>query len=308
MATRFGGSRPSQISNVRKNWIVGLLGSVCIVLLGSIVVLLRSSGTGEAAVGTKNQQNTIDNVPMPENVAMVLVARQRIEEGSPLSPTLFEEERIPVEKKPMDAFDANQKAALLGMYSNRLIVPNTPLTREDITEKSPIGVTGLIPPGHRAVTIDVTKTTSVEGFTRPNTRVDVLYAFTDRDGQRKVATIVRFAKILSYGGVTANTGTNNRTEGAAKTVTVLVTERDAQRIELAKTTGQLSLVLVGDNEPGRVTSEPSVVTLDTIIGAAPTDAIKKNPVAGRMMVTDPKTGQKVSYCLRGGNWETSCEE
>jgi pilus assembly protein CpaB len=305
MATRFGGARPTQISATKRNWFVALLSAVIVVLIVAIVLILQPP---DLSASKDNDSSPVVSPTATAPSTQVLVANQRIEVGTPLNPGLFRDEPTSIDRIPVDAILASDKATLIGMYAKRLIIPNIPLVREDITNIQLTGVTEMIPPGYRAVTIQVNQISSVEGFTRPNTRVDVLWTFTDTDRSRKVATIVRFAKILSFGGVTATAGA--QTSGnKVDTVTLLVSEKDAQRIELARSTGSLSLVLVGDREEIKVDDTPSMTTIDTIVGrGSRVETISKDPVDGRMISTDPITGKKTTYCLRGRRWVPDCDE
>lgn len=311
MATRFGGSRPGHAKDIKMRWVVGCLVIVCFVLVIAIVVILQPGDLP----ATQNQ-----TTPTPQQAnqpaqggELVLVAGQRIEVGTALVPTMFKEERY--ERVPQNAIHAYESTAIMGMYASRLILPSYPLLKDDITHTPPTGLTEIIPPGFRAVAIEVDKVSSVEGFTRPNTRVDVLWTFTDRDRTKKVAKIVRFAKILSFGGATA--AANNANTGAAggkgqeqkstNTVTLLVSEREASVIELARNSGSLGLVLVGSVEPQGMNEPPEIITVPGILGDNQPAATNDNPVEGRMFVKDEKTGRMISFCLSGRQW-SRCEE
>ncbi len=309
MATRFGGARPSRVSNLQMRWLVGFCFSIIFVLILTIVLLLQQQPSQTAPVVPDASLQLAS--PEPSGMVPILVALQRIESGTPLNFSMFREELTAVEAVPPDAVRASEKPSLIGTYANQLILPNLPLRREDVTDKPPLGITEKIPPGYRAVTIEVTQVSSVEGFTRPDTRVDVLWTFTDRDGQKKVVTIVRFAKILSFGGITGNATQQNAAAANANnqgrnTVTILVTQRESQMIELARNTGSLGMVLVGDGENPTLDEPASVIRLTDLVQDAPAQVEGEDPVDGRMIVKDERTGQHVAYCLRGKRWE-KCE-
>ena len=164
-----------------------------------------------------------------------------------------------------------------------------------------------IPPGYRAVTIEVDRRTGVEGFAKPNSRVDVLWTYEDpkdRDRRKKVATIVHFSRVLSVGGVTSIEAANAAQGSAnATTVTLLVTEQDAKKIELARTLGVLSLSLVGEQEQSAVAAAPEPIDIYTLLGRGPETEQAEEPSEGIMYTEDPKTGRQVKYLLRRGRWE-----
>ena len=105
------------------------------------------------------------------------------------------------------------------------------------------------------------ETTSVEGWARPGANVDVLWMsrFGDREGLK---TIVENAKVLSAERQIDSTS-NNIT--VPSTVTLLVTAQDAAKIQLASTTGTLSLLLRGDTDTSSSTLS-SPITVEDLLG------------------------------------------
>ena len=124
------------------------------------------------------------------------------------------------------------------------------------------------------------------------------------DGNTGFATIARFVKILSVGGQTSAVG-ERAIVGGSTTITLLVTEKDAKKIELARTLGALSLSLVGDEETKQTSDQPDTITIQDLIG---TPVQKKEaPVEvandGVMYTSDPRTGRQLRYVLRKGRWQ-----
>ena len=159
----------------------------------------------------------------------------------------------------------------------------------------------IIPPGYRAVTIIVNSRSGVEGFAKPNSRVDILWTY-NQGGKKNVATISRFVKVLSVSGQT-NAVQNARVAVGAKgtTVTLLVTEKDAKKIELARSLGALSLSLVGDQEIRTATGEPDTVTIQDLIGRPANNQPTEVSNDGVMFTTGPD-GRQVRYVLQNGRW------
>ena len=178
-----------------------------------------------------------------------------------------------------------------------------PVTREMVTDQRPMSQI-KIPPGFRAVTINVDSRSGVEGWARPNTRVDVLCTYTDpKDGQKKIAAVVRFVKILSVSGQTQSVEGRAAVDSAATTVTILVEEKSSRKVELARQIGSLSLALVGQDETQKVEGNNSdVISADDLFGqkVAPVGPKAQVPVEGRMTIKDPKTGRPVVMVLQKG--------
>ena len=166
----------------------------------------------------------------------------------------------------------------------------------------PPPATQNIPEGFRATEIVTDSRSGVEGFATPNTRVDVLFTFKDQDKKKKVATIARFSKVLSVGGQT-QTPAEGVGADSKVSITLLVSERDAKRIELARTLGDLSLSLVGGEEARRGQSEdPDGLDLANLSGANPESSVLGEPSNGVMFTRDPKTGRLVKFKLNRGRW------
>ena len=89
--------------------------------------------------------------------------------------------------------------------------------------------------------------------------------------------------------------------GEGTTITLLVTERDARKIELARTIGELSLSLVGEQDPGVSSEETTMIDMSDLLetGNAADEEIEADAVA---ISKDPRTGKQVKYELRDGKW------
>lgn len=302
MATRFGAASPAQTYAAKVRWLVGCLIMVILVLVVTLVFVARG-GQEEEAENAGTSPDVAYATPVAPTVD-ILVAGQRIEAGTALMPFMFTDQSVHQDRIPEGAVLARDKATIAGKYAKTLINANLPLIRTDITDVRPISaVTSSIPPGYRAVTINVDTRSGVEGWAQPNTRVDVLWTYTDKDQSQKVATIVHFSKILSVGGATSVESASARgAPNNSTTVTLLVTELDAKKIELARTTGRLSLSLVGEKETGKVAAAPEPVDIYSLIPRAQ-EAAQEPAADGVMYTRDPVTGKMTKYELKGRRWK-----
>lgn len=298
MATRFGAT-PAHTYATKVRWLVGCLVTLIAVLVIAFVIVAQNP----PAVGTEVASAPQPNVAIQSGALEVLVPVSRLEQGVRLEEHLFTGQMIEESKLPMGVIRRRDLPMVVGKYAARLIVPGAPLVTDDISNSPPINLLN-IPPGYRAVTITVDATTGVEGWAKPNSRVDVLWTFT-QSGKQKVANLVRFTKILSVGGATSSEGARAPVN-AQTTVTLLVTEADARKIELARTLGKLTLSLVGSEEPGidRGGEGNTALSIEDLIGKpAENQAFPQEPTAdGVMYSTDPKTGRQVRYVLTRGKW------
>lgn len=300
MATRFGAASPAHTYAARVRWLVGGLVAVILVLVVTLVFISQQSGGPDVA-----QQNTNEAVAMtapPSSTVDILVAAQRIEAGTALMPFLFVDQPVHHDRIPEGAVLSRDRESVVGKFAKNLINANLPLIRDDMSDVKPVSpVTGSIPPGFRAVTITVDARSGVEGWAQPNTRVDVLWTYVDELGKKKVATIVHFSKILSVGGTTGADGKAQAGVAAGTTVTLLVSELDAKKIELARSTGILSLSLVGDGETGKVVANPEPIDVTSLLPRTQ-ETPQEDPNDGVMYTKDP-SGKQVKYILVKGRWK-----
>ncbi len=307
MATRFGGPTPLQSYVVKMRWIVGGLTLMTIFLLLAIVYIAREKDKTEEVEVTKEEAAPMVD-PLTAQGVEILVTNTRIEEGTMFGPNLFNKEVRPSNQIPEGAVYAEELPKINKKYAVNLINVNTPLLWQYVGETPPISALS-IPPGYRAVTIYVDSRGGIEGWAKPNSRVDILWTFVDRDGRKKVATIVRYCKVLSFGGTTQGGKKINIQKGST-TVTLLVSERDARKVELARTSGSLSLSLVGEKEDVRDDeAQPEIIDLHSIIERpnSEEDSISEVPADGVMYTKDPKTGFVVRYELHNGRWRRAMD-
>jgi len=109
------------------------------------------------------------------------------------------------------------------------------------------GLTALVPSGMRAVAVEITESSGVGWMLVPGCHVDVIAALRQESGEM-ARTIVENVKVQAVGQrLVKDRNDGNRGE-VMKTVTLIVTPKDAESIELAGSTGKLRLVLRGAND------------------------------------------------------------
>jgi len=106
----------------------------------------------------------------------------------------------------------------------------------------------ILPSGMRAVSTDVTTETGAAGFILPNDHVDVILSRRDREAEKAAGVEVHTSEtILSNVRVLAIDQTVEEKGGqrvvVGKTVTLELTQRQAETLVVSRTMGQLSLAL-----------------------------------------------------------------
>lgn len=137
---------------------------------------------------------------------------------------------------------------------------NEPVLASRITKPGEKGgLSALIEPGMRAVTIRVDDVKGVGGFVTPGDRVDVFLTGHEAKGDAENSYADVLLQNIKVLGVDQLANANQQTASVAKAVTVEVTTEEAQKLALAQGVGTLSLALrqTGSDDPEatrRVTS------------------------------------------------------
>jgi pilus assembly protein CpaB len=116
------------------------------------------------------------------------------------------------------------------------------LTTKLAPEGSGGGVSSMIPPGMRAMTVAVNVVSGVGGFILPRTRVDILVtvASTDTKKEKTTKIILQNVEVLA---VDQTYDKNDNDPITVKSVTLLVSPEDAEKLALAANEGKLQLTL-----------------------------------------------------------------
>jgi len=201
----------------------------------------------------------------------LMVARHDLDPGAQVEASDIESAVWPAETAPKGAFtDAKD---LVGRTVTSLIAANGPVLDSMLAPAdSPGGLQALVPEGMRAVTVEVNESSGVAGLLIPGARVDIIS--TLRRGDDTVArTIVENVKVTAVGRRLVRDPRESG-ENAVRTVTLVMSPKSAEAIELASTNGKPRLVLRGsaDNSP---TSSPGV-SLAELVGGIQTAATNAN--------------------------------
>jgi pilus assembly protein CpaB len=196
-------------------------------------------------------------------MTLALVATKEIRAGAKILPSMFKlESRDVSDSDPATVKDLDE---VVDQYARVDIAQNTPLIRSALTtaisDSRDIGE--RIPTGYRAVAIPINALTGVEGWVRPGAHVDVVWS-TEREKQFVVATIVENAKVLSVErSLESEQPSSVITANPPSHITLVVSSADAQKIQLAKSAGTLSLSLRGVDD--RIASENGPLTSDNLL-------------------------------------------
>jgi pilus assembly protein CpaB len=259
----------------------------------AIVMILLSLVAGIAAVilaarwvGQQAAQNT----------SVVVVAARDLDLGAPLSSNMLEATPWPASAVPSGAFTEVKK--LEGRVALSSIYKGEPIMEAKLApEGTKGGLPSIIKGGKRAISVKVNEVVGVAGFALPGSFVDVMVNITDN--KDKAVSKIVLKRIL----VLAVAQEANRDETKPKVVnavTLEVSPDEAEKIDLARSIGSLSLVLrnpvdlietetAGMRREDLLTKEVvqvAPVVAQTASAARP--VAKARPAAPRKVVAAPK--------------------
>jgi len=239
--------------------LIGIFFILVVILLAGVFyyITVNDASKNEAIL----EENAVE---LKKQMVTVLLPLTEIQIGTKLTPQFFtkeEREAVKVDERAINSFES-----INNMYATKVLYPGNVLLQDQISNVRPnSNVSTEIPNGFRAVTINVNATSSVEGWAKPGSKVDVNWT-TIKNGRQVLRTIVWNAKVLS-----AERQVSNVSTGAVvpNTITLLVSARDAQKILLAQASSKessLSLSLRGDVDTGKTEVGGQGISIDELLG------------------------------------------
>ncbi len=239
--------------------------------------------------------NTV--VPKQEKRSVVMVAARDLPIGTLLKRTDIRRVAITVRDLPKGALFAEKDA-----LNRVLLYPvsvNEPLTLSKLSSPSTAeGVAATIEPGYRAVSVQITDVSSVSGFIQPGSRVDVLYTRPGSMAEAITSTILQNVKVLAMGKNLSVVQTADPKAPKITVATLIVTPQEAQKLELAKNQGKISLALRNpqDTMTAETTGPVTTEILDPVISARLARARRGRTtnIKGAPNLDDPRVWQELT--------------
>ncbi|MBD3385129.1 Flp pilus assembly protein CpaB [candidate division KSB1 bacterium] len=184
----------------------------------------------------KKQQAEENTVEMME----ITVARMDLPIGRVIGENEIKMVEWPKDNLPLGAF--YNQADIMNRVLKSEIFEGEPILESKLAPVGSLGgLSSLIPPGMRALTVQVNDYSGVGGFILPNTRVDVLITVSTRDREdARAKVILENIKVLATDQTFIRKGDDPK---LMQTVTLLVTPEEAEKLALANEEGNLQLSL-----------------------------------------------------------------
>jgi pilus assembly protein CpaB len=191
-------------------------------------------------------RNRVVGPPAPKTVKVVVV-KGRAAPGQELTADLLSLGPIAAEVPPQGAFtDVTQ---VVGRVANTPMFNGQPVLEDLLAPRgSGTGLQSLLPKGMRAITVAVDETSGLAGLLVPGSRVDVVSTLNGANKDETIATTIVQDVLVQAVGQRLAQAPAEKDAPAARTVTLVVTPRDAQAIELAGSMGRTRLLLRGMND------------------------------------------------------------
>lgn len=184
-------------------------------------------------------------------VAHVAVASTEISLGQRLTPEMFKLVDWPASSTPTGAFD--DIAKLDGRVVKTSLMRGEPVLEGKL---APLGTKGglsaVIGEGRRAITVRVNDVIGVAGFALPGNFVDIIVN-TQKEGERNNNVDQNISKIVLERilvlAVAQEVGRDDTKPRVVNAVTLEVTPEQAEKLDLARSVGSLSLALRNQIDP-----------------------------------------------------------
>jgi pilus assembly protein CpaB len=186
----------------------------------------------------------------PDGKSRVVIVEQPIEAGKAIKTDQVKAIAWPGSAIPHDAF--NRTTDVMGRIARVSMIQGEPVLPGKLAPKgSTGGLSSLIPEGKRAITVKVNEVIAVAGFALPGSYVDVLVSGKDAEKQPFSRTVLSRVKVLAAAQKTSSEPDKPKVVNA---VTLELTTRESEELDLARNIGKLSLVLRNELDTGKINS------------------------------------------------------
>jgi pilus assembly protein CpaB len=219
----------------------------------------------------------------------IVVAAVDVELGGRLTPEMLRMVQWPAGSVPPGSFD--KMAALDGRVVKTTLVRGEPVLEAKL---APVGTKGglsaVVQEGKRAMTVRVNDVVGVAGFALPGNFVDIMVNTQDegaaRNNKDKSISKIVLERILVL-AVAQEASRDETKPRVVNAVTLEVTPEEAEKLDLARSVGTLSLVLRNQIDPDSGETDGATkasLLKDEVVAAAPTAKPVEAPAPRRVVV------------------------
>ena len=207
-----------------------------------------------------------------QEMMAVVVARSDIVAGESISADNLAVVQLPAAHIPLDVLTPEEFEAVSGHTSLRDIPRGKPLLRQYISRGLTERFSDLLEPGQRALTLSVDVLNSNEGMLEPGDRID-LFLLSEKSALQETKELISLLQntvVIAVGRNTLVPMTNEYGEQVLndaqyQSFTIAVAPKDAQKILLAKDSGNIVTLLRNRNDSNQLPA--SVLGYDVLKNA-----------------------------------------
>jgi pilus assembly protein CpaB len=231
-----------------------------------------------------------------EKMVRVVAAANDLPAGARLKKSDLK--RISLPEKDAPKLAALDEAAVVDRVLLHPLNAGEPVVSTRLVSSSgPDGISAMIRPGMRAISVPITDSTAAGGLIQPRSRVDVLFTRTGSMREALTSNIIQDVEVLSIGRVTdsADPKAAAAVSASNRTATLMVTPEQAAKLELAKNQGKVTLVLRNPLDKTNIESTSATAeALDPDIFAGATRAMKRTMAANIPNIRDDKVWNELT--------------
>ena len=210
---------------------------------------------------------------LAENTTTVVVAARDVDPGTVLSDSALQTMAWPSVSVPVGALKDVKKAS--GRVASTLIFTGEPILEAKLAQEGATGgLSAVLAPGKRAISIQANEIVGVAGYVHPGSRVDIMVNI--RGTQDKPVSKIVLTNLLVL--ATAQDDKRDQTKPkVVSTVTLEVDPHQAEKIDLARSIGTLSMVLRNPLDTAAV--QTGGATRDDVMGPLEQQAAVVSPAS-----------------------------
>ena len=256
-------------------------------------VLLAAQWSGRPALDTKK----------------IVVAVADIQPGTRLRAELLQLADWPAASAPHGAFDT--MAALDGRITRGPLLRGEPVQEARLAQPGATGgLSAMVAQGKRAMTVRVNDVVGVAGFALPGNFVDILVSTQEERrpaGERELSISKLVLERILVLAVAQEASQGDTRPKVVNAVTLEVTPAQAEQLDLARSVGQLSLVLRNqvDQAPARTSGATKRSLLQVVEPAVPSPPSPSPPSQPRPLRT-PAPQRECAQVLTGAGPVVQC--
>jgi pilus assembly protein CpaB len=244
-----------------------------------LVLLLALTAGGALALGTYNYVSNAPTAGTPAAIPSkpVVVAASDLTLGQEIAEGDLKVIEWPASSVPAEAISDPKEAIGRGLIMP--VVQHEPILQLKLAPKEGgPGLSPIIPPGLRAVSVRVNEVIGVAGYVVPGTRVDVLTVINPGQSQQTMTSKVILTDVqVLTAGTKLEVTTDKDKPIPVSVVTLLVNPDEAERLTLASSEGKIQLAL--RNTLDRSAPNTRGVRPAVLLGSEPATRVVPSPRA-----------------------------